>query len=223
MEVEAVDEGTLGKIVIAEGSEGVPVNAVIGLLLEDGEDASALEGFKADAAASRPQPRRRRRRSRLRRRACRGAAAAGAGRAHAAKPTARAGNGADHGADLREPARQADGCAGRPRPRSAPGQRAAWPDRQGGHRAGAAGGSAGRGAGRARGARAPRAEAPAAPPPRQPARGPAPPAAAYHRAAAVQHAQGDRAPADRGQADHPALLPDAWTARWTRCSSCARS
>jgi pyruvate dehydrogenase E2 component (dihydrolipoamide acetyltransferase) len=48
MEVEAIDEGTLGKIVVGEGAEGVPVNTVIGLLLEEGEDASALEGFKAD-------------------------------------------------------------------------------------------------------------------------------------------------------------------------------
>jgi len=59
MEVEAVDEGTLGKILVAEGSEGVPVNQVIGLLLEDGEDASALDG--ADAApppvpAAAPEP-----------------------------------------------------------------------------------------------------------------------------------------------------------------------
>ncbi len=44
MEIEAADEGTLGKILVAEGTEGVPVNQVIGLLLEDGEDASALEG-----------------------------------------------------------------------------------------------------------------------------------------------------------------------------------
>mgnify|MGYP002630052707 CR=1 FL=1 len=50
MEVEAVEEGVLGKIVVAEGSEGVPVNAVIALLLEDGEDASALDGAEAAAA-----------------------------------------------------------------------------------------------------------------------------------------------------------------------------
>ena len=47
MEVESVDEGTVGKIAIAEGSEGVAVNTVIALLLEDGEDASALEGATA--------------------------------------------------------------------------------------------------------------------------------------------------------------------------------
>jgi pyruvate dehydrogenase E1 component subunit beta len=40
MEVEAVDEGTLAKILIAEGTEGVKVNAVIAVLTEDGEDAS---------------------------------------------------------------------------------------------------------------------------------------------------------------------------------------
>jgi pyruvate dehydrogenase E2 component (dihydrolipoyllysine-residue acetyltransferase) len=52
MEVEAVDEGTLGKILVAEGSEGVAVNAPIALLLEEGEDASALDA----AAATAPQP-----------------------------------------------------------------------------------------------------------------------------------------------------------------------
>jgi pyruvate dehydrogenase E2 component (dihydrolipoamide acetyltransferase) len=44
LEIEAIDEGKLGKILVAEGTEGVPVNQVIGLILEDGEDASALEG-----------------------------------------------------------------------------------------------------------------------------------------------------------------------------------
>ena len=42
MEVEAVDEGKLGKIVVPAGTEGVAVNDVIGLLLEEGEDESAL-------------------------------------------------------------------------------------------------------------------------------------------------------------------------------------
>ena len=44
MEVEAVDEGTIGKILVDAGSEGVAVNSVIAMLLEDGEDASALDG-----------------------------------------------------------------------------------------------------------------------------------------------------------------------------------
>ncbi|MEM7684512.1 MAG: biotin/lipoyl-containing protein, partial [Pseudomonadota bacterium] len=43
MEVEAVDEGTVGKLVVAEGTEGVKVNALILVLLEEGEDASAAE------------------------------------------------------------------------------------------------------------------------------------------------------------------------------------
>ena len=46
MEVEAVDEGVLGKIVIPAGTENVKVNAVIALLLEDGEDKKALASWK---------------------------------------------------------------------------------------------------------------------------------------------------------------------------------
>ncbi|SNR37547.1 pyruvate dehydrogenase complex dihydrolipoamide acetyltransferase [Paracoccus sediminis] len=42
MEFEAVDEGKIGKILIAEGSAGVKVNTPIAVLLEDGEDASAV-------------------------------------------------------------------------------------------------------------------------------------------------------------------------------------
>ena len=41
MEFEAVDEGVIGKILIAEGTEGVKVNTAIAVLLEEGEDASA--------------------------------------------------------------------------------------------------------------------------------------------------------------------------------------
>jgi len=55
MEVEAVDEGTLGKIVVAEGTEGVPVNQVIALILEDGEDKSALDGA-TEAPTAKPAP-----------------------------------------------------------------------------------------------------------------------------------------------------------------------
>jgi pyruvate dehydrogenase E2 component (dihydrolipoamide acetyltransferase) len=59
MEFEAVDEGTVGKILIAEGTAGVKVNTPIAVLLEDGEDASAAapkaaapkaETAKAEAA-----------------------------------------------------------------------------------------------------------------------------------------------------------------------------
>ena len=42
MEVEAVDEGIIGKILIAEGTENVPVNDVIAVLLEDGESANDI-------------------------------------------------------------------------------------------------------------------------------------------------------------------------------------
>ena len=50
MEVEAVDEGTLGKIIVAPGTEGVKVNAVIALLLEAGEDKKALDSWKPKEA-----------------------------------------------------------------------------------------------------------------------------------------------------------------------------
>ena len=53
MEVEAVDEGVLGKIVISEGSENVKVNAVIGVLLEEGENTGDI-GDAAPAAAPEP-------------------------------------------------------------------------------------------------------------------------------------------------------------------------
>ena len=56
MEVEAVDEGTVGKIVVAEGTEGVKVNAVIAILLEDGEDASALSSSSEKEEAPKPTP-----------------------------------------------------------------------------------------------------------------------------------------------------------------------
>ena len=42
MEVEAVDEGTLGRILVPDGTEGVKVNAPIAVILGEGEDASAL-------------------------------------------------------------------------------------------------------------------------------------------------------------------------------------
>lgn len=46
MEVEAVDEGTIGKILVKAGTEGVAVNEVIALLLEEGEDKKAIEKWK---------------------------------------------------------------------------------------------------------------------------------------------------------------------------------
>jgi len=61
MEVEAVDEGTLAKIVVPAGTEGVKVNAVIAVIAVDGEDVDkAGEGIgeegKAEAAAPAPAP-----------------------------------------------------------------------------------------------------------------------------------------------------------------------
>ncbi len=52
MEVEAVDEGVLGKILVPDGTEGVQVNQPIALLLEEGEDAAALEGAANTAPAA---------------------------------------------------------------------------------------------------------------------------------------------------------------------------
>ncbi|AZU04268.1 pyruvate dehydrogenase complex, E2 component, dihydrolipoamide acetyltransferase [Glycocaulis alkaliphilus] len=55
MEVEAVDEGRVGKILVEEGSEGVKVNAVIAVLLEEGEDESALKSAQS-AGSQKPAP-----------------------------------------------------------------------------------------------------------------------------------------------------------------------
>ena len=44
MEVEAVDEGVLAKIVVPEGTADVPVNQLIGLIAAEGEDAKAVAG-----------------------------------------------------------------------------------------------------------------------------------------------------------------------------------
>ncbi|AZU37411.1 pyruvate dehydrogenase complex dihydrolipoamide acetyltransferase [Wolbachia endosymbiont of Bemisia tabaci] len=43
MEFESVDEGVLAKILVSEGTSGVPVNQLIALMLEEGEDKSALD------------------------------------------------------------------------------------------------------------------------------------------------------------------------------------
>lgn len=54
MEVEAVDEGTVGKIFIEEGAQAVKVNERIAVLLEEGEDASAISDTPAVAPAAAP-------------------------------------------------------------------------------------------------------------------------------------------------------------------------
>lgn len=56
MEVEAVDEGTIGKILVAEGAENVKVNAVIAVLLEEGESADSIGDVSAAESAPAPQP-----------------------------------------------------------------------------------------------------------------------------------------------------------------------
>ncbi|WP_316354403.1 pyruvate dehydrogenase complex dihydrolipoamide acetyltransferase [Devosia sp.] len=56
MEVEAVDEGKIGKIMVAEGTEGVKVNAVIAVLLQEGESADAAAAPKAEPKAEAPKP-----------------------------------------------------------------------------------------------------------------------------------------------------------------------
>ena len=74
MEVEAVDEGTVAKIVVPAGTEGVKVNAVIAVLAAEGEDAGAAakavapqqpaprrkaaSAPKAEAGRGKPRPRR---------------------------------------------------------------------------------------------------------------------------------------------------------------------
>src|SRR5437868_3889762 len=58
MEVEAVDEGTLAKIVVPEGTADVPVNQIIAVLAGEGEDvkaAAAGAGKSAPAPAPKPQ------------------------------------------------------------------------------------------------------------------------------------------------------------------------
>ena len=55
MEFEAVDEGVIGKIIIAEGTEGVKVNAIIAVLLDEGESADDIMAAPTVAEAA-PTP-----------------------------------------------------------------------------------------------------------------------------------------------------------------------
>ncbi len=56
MEVEAVDEGVLGKILVADGTEGVAVNATIGILVEQGEAVPPGDAPASAPAAPAPKP-----------------------------------------------------------------------------------------------------------------------------------------------------------------------
>ncbi|MGI9476163.1 MAG: biotin/lipoyl-containing protein, partial [Hyphomicrobiaceae bacterium] len=54
MEVEAIDDGRIGRILIEAGAEGVKVNTPIAILLEDGEDEAAMSAPAAAPAATPP-------------------------------------------------------------------------------------------------------------------------------------------------------------------------
>ena len=56
MEFEAVDEGTIGKIVVAEGTDNVKVGEVIAVLLEDGESADSVTTTKSDSPKTDEKP-----------------------------------------------------------------------------------------------------------------------------------------------------------------------
>ena len=56
MEVEAVDEGVVAKLLVPEGTEGVKVNAPIAILAEEGEDASAAASAAPTASVADPAP-----------------------------------------------------------------------------------------------------------------------------------------------------------------------
>jgi len=54
MEVEATDEGTIGQILVPEGTADVAVNTPIAVILSEGEDAGALNNFHVEAPAQQP-------------------------------------------------------------------------------------------------------------------------------------------------------------------------
>ena len=54
MEVEVIDEGIVARLLVEEGTEGVPVNTPICILFEEGEDESVLDTYEPAAAASVP-------------------------------------------------------------------------------------------------------------------------------------------------------------------------
>src|SRR5712675_2606303 len=56
MEVEAVDEGTLGKILVPAGTADVAVNTPIAVILSDDEDTKALNGPPPASVSAKPYP-----------------------------------------------------------------------------------------------------------------------------------------------------------------------
>ena len=129
MEVEAVDEGKIGQIVVPEGAEGVKVNAVIAILLEEGETAVPAGAAPRRCAAKAARPLRHRRRpSRPLRLLRHRPHSAGTCRASARRE---AGGGAERRPHLRLAARQAHRRGEGHRSSRAQGHRPERPHRQG--------------------------------------------------------------------------------------------
>ncbi|MEZ5756782.1 MAG: pyruvate dehydrogenase complex dihydrolipoamide acetyltransferase [Emcibacteraceae bacterium] len=55
MEFESIDDGVVGKLLVDEGTEDIPVGQLIAVLLEEGEDASAADAIKADAPTAKAE------------------------------------------------------------------------------------------------------------------------------------------------------------------------
>jgi pyruvate dehydrogenase E2 component (dihydrolipoyllysine-residue acetyltransferase) len=51
MEVESIDEGVVGKILVAEGTQNVPINTLIAVLLEEGESADSIKDMESKSVA----------------------------------------------------------------------------------------------------------------------------------------------------------------------------
>ena len=174
MEVEAVDEGILAKIVVPEGTADVPVNQLIAVIAGEGEDPKSVTGAAAAAApAPKAEARRRRRPQRQRRAAGRHAAAAPArlprdGSSGSPRPARReAQRRCRAGRAASSPRRSPSGS---PRKRAStslrPGLRPAWPHRREGRSKSAVAGGTARSR---RGSCAPHRRPEAAPRPRWPA------------------------------------------------------
>ena len=121
MEVEATDEGTLGKILIPEGTADVAVNTPIATILADGESAADLGKARRAGAArqdgqrSRANPARRTAKASRRRRRRSQARAGAAGRRRARSRSARRHRDGDHDHPRSAARRHGRGDAARPR------------------------------------------------------------------------------------------------------------
>ena len=141
MEVEAVDEGKLQKILVPAGTEAVKVNEPIAVILGEGEDPSAVAAPAPKPAAA-PRLKPHRRPLRKPRGAGRRISPGTPRRLPAASPApapaqpCRRARPGDRRAHLRQPAGPAPGGGRRHRSRRAQRQRPPWPHRQGGYRGG---------------------------------------------------------------------------------------